>query len=100
MLKSKLNGVTVSNKGRVFTATLRMGQDSMPLGQFKTERLAAETHDLAMLALYGDQAITNYPRQKYTTEQIRNMSDFIDRRMAARENSPSFSQLSKQAPIQ
>jgi len=66
------------NKTRPFSVTIKVEGHHIFIGEYRTERDAAEAYDQASLVVHGDQAVLNFPDKKYNLEQ---MSDFIFRKL-------------------
>lgn len=71
------------NKTRPFSVTIKVDGHHIFIGEYRTERDAAEAYDQASLVIHGDQAVLNFPDKKYNLDQ---MSDFIERKVRQKKN--------------
>lgn len=71
------------NKTRPFSVTVRVDGQHIFIGEYRTERDAAEAYDQASLVIHGKEAVLNFPDKKYNLDQ---MGDFISRKVRQKRN--------------
>lgn len=67
-----------TNKERPFSVSVKVDGMHIFIGEYRTERDAAEAYDQASLVIHGDHAVLNFPGKKYDLDQ---MALFIERRI-------------------